>query len=355
MQARFLKDVIMQAVSDWVQLNFGTCELGDKRRTNRLMQVAERVANNPSASLPDQLVHWSDLKAAYRLFNCDDVTFEAIARPHWELTRRKARGRTLILGDTTELDFGGRREIAKVGPTGNGSGQGFLLHNAMMVDAETNEILGIAGQTIHHREKRRKSAKRSNASQRLKMKNRESEVWGKVIEDIGPPAEDVEYVHVFDRGADNFEVYCHLLQQRAGWVIRASKMTRYVLVGDEDECMQLKDYLPQLESVGRYTLSIRTRGKQKAREAELEVRIGEIKIPRPRHVSPWVRQLNQRPIAMNVIEVVENNAPDGVEPIRWVLFTSLPVTSFANAWTVIEYYEKKNPTVKPLQLITCGR
>ena len=113
MQARFLKDVIMQAVSDWVQLNFGTCELGDKRRTNRLMQVAERVANNPSASLPDQLVHWSDLKAAYRLFNCDDVTFEAIARPHWELTRRKARGRTLILGDTTELDFGGRREMPK--------------------------------------------------------------------------------------------------------------------------------------------------------------------------------------------------------------------------------------------------
>lgn len=331
----------MQAVSEWAQLNFCQCELGDKRRTKRLMQVAEHVANNPSASLPDQLVHWSDLKAAYRLFDCDEVTFDAIARPHWEQTRQKARGRTLVLGDTTELDFGGRREIADVGPTGNGSGLGFLLHNAMMVAAETNEILGIAGQTIHHRKKKRKSAKRLNASQRLQKKNRESEVWGKVVSDIGAPAEGAEYIHVFDRGADNFEVYCHLLQQRADWVIRASKMTRYVLVGDEEERMPLKNFMPQLESVGRYTLSLRTRGKQKAREAELEVRVGSVKIPRPRHVSPWVRKLNQPPIAMSVVEVAEVNAPQGVKPIRWVLLTSLPVTSFAKAWTVIEYYETR--------------
>jgi len=332
----------MQAVSQWALDNFGTCELGDKRRTNRIMQVAEQVANNPSASLPDQLVHWGDLKAAYRLFDCDNVTFEAIARPHWELTRKKARGRTLVLGDTTELDFGGWREIDDVGPTGNGSGQGFLLHNAMMVVAETNEILGVAGQTIHHRKKKRSATKRPNASQRLKKANRESEVWGKVISDIGPPgSEDTEFIHVLDRGADNFEVYCHLLQQHSGWVIRASKMNRYVLVGEEDERIPLKDFLPQLKSVGRYTLPLRTRGKQKAREAELEVRVGKLKIPRPRHVSPWVRELKQPPIAMNVIEVAEIHAPEGVTPIRWVLFTSLPATSFSQAWTVIEYYEKR--------------
>jgi hypothetical protein len=41
------------------------------------------------------------------------------------------------------------RKGEAVGPTGNGSGQGFLLHNAMMVDAQTRAIQGIAGQTIH--------------------------------------------------------------------------------------------------------------------------------------------------------------------------------------------------------------
>ena len=166
----------MQSVSEWAQLNFGSCELGDKRRTNRLVKVAEEIANNPSASLPNQIERWGDLKAAYRLFDREEVTFEAIARPHWELTKQRARGRTLIIGDTTELDFGRFRSIEGLGPTGNGTGQGFLLHNALMVDAESEEILGVAGQTIHYR-KKKSAKKRPNASQRLKRK-RESRGMG---------------------------------------------------------------------------------------------------------------------------------------------------------------------------------
>lgn len=330
----------MQSVTDWAQLNFGTCELGDKRRTKRLVQVAEQVGNHPSASLPNQFEEWSDLKAAYRLFDGDKVTFEAIARPHWELTKQAAKGRCLVIGDTTEFDFGKDREIKGIGPTGNGSGQGFLLHNALLVNAESEEIVGIAGQTIHHRKKKKKSKKRENSAQILKRK-RESEVWGTVIDQIGKPQSEVEYVHVFDRGADNFEVYCRLIQNDGHWVIRASKMNRNVLVGESEELMPLKDYLPQLQTLGHYTLSLRARPGQAAREAQLEVRVGRIKIPRPKHVSPWVRSLDQSPIAMNVIEVVEVNAPKGVEPIRWVLFTSLPVETFDDVWTVIRYYEMR--------------
>jgi Transposase Tn5 dimerisation domain len=103
--------------------------------------------------------------------------------------------------------------------------------------------------------------------------------------------------------------------------------------------MQLKTHLPQLKRLGSYTLSLRARPEQAAREVELEVRIGQVKIPRPRHVSPWVRELNKGPIAMNVIDVVEVNPPKGIEPIRWVLLTSLPVTTFEEAWVVIGYYE----------------
>jgi hypothetical protein len=328
----------MQSTLEWAQLNFGSCELGDKRRTNRLVRVAEEIANNPSASLPSQIERWGDLKAAYRLFDREEVTFEAIARPHWELTRQGATGRTLIIGDTTELDFGRFRDIEGVGPTGNGTGQGFLLHNALMVNAESEEILGVAGQTIHYRKKKR-GGKRPNASKRKKKKNRESEVWGTVIDQIGPPTDNVSYVHVFDRGADNFEVYCHLLQQRSDWVIRASQMSRRVFVDNSDEQMQLKSYLPQLNKLGEYTLSLRARPGQAAREATIEVRLGSITVPRPQHVSPWVRKLEQPPITMNVIEVVEINAPKGIKPIRWILLTSLPVRTFEEAWLVIGYYE----------------
>jgi hypothetical protein len=330
----------MQSVTEWSQSNFGSCQLGDKRRTHRLVQVAEQVANNPAASLPDQTEQWAALKAAYRLFDRHEVTFDAIARPHWELTKQSARGRCLVIGDTTELDFGKDRQIDGVGPTGNGSGQGFLLHNALLVQADSEEILGVAGQTIHYRKKKRKSKKPENAAQRMKRK-RESAVWGKVIDAVGKPADDVEYVHIFDRGGDNFEVYCHLLEQRSEWVIRAAKMNRYVLAGEADERMQLKEYLPQMKRLGEYRLSLRARPGQAAREARLEVRVGRIRIPRPRHVSPWVRKLDRPPIAMHVIEVVEVDTPAGVTPIRWVLFTSLPIITFDDAWVVIGYYKMR--------------
>ena len=147
-----------EPVSQWAQRNFGNCQLGDKRRTRRLVQVAEQMSVNPSASLPTQIQQWSDLKAAYRLFDCPEATLRSIARPHWENTRQIAsqRSRVLVIGDTTELDFGRMRTISGVGPTGNGSGQGFLLHNAMMVDADNGEVLGIGGQTIHLRRKTKK-------------------------------------------------------------------------------------------------------------------------------------------------------------------------------------------------------
>ncbi len=327
----------MQSVTQWAQVNFGACQLGDQRRTKRLVQVAEQVGNHPAASLPNQIERWGDLKAAYRLFDGKEVTFEAIARPHWELTKQAAKGRCLVIGDTTEFDFGKDREIEGIGPTGNGSGQGFLLHNALLVHADSEEIIGIAGQTIHFR-KKKTSKKRENSAQILKRR-RESQVWGTVIDQIGKPQQDVEYAHVFDRGGDNFEVYCRLLQKDGQWVIRASKMNRIVLVGESEERMPLKAYLPQLQTLGHYTLSLRARPGQAVRDAQIEVRVGRMKIPRPRQVSPWVRSLNQPPIAMNVIEVVEVNAPRGVTPIRWVLFTSLPVTTFEEAWTVIGYYE----------------
>ena len=331
-----------EPISDWAQRNFGGCDLGDKRRNRRLIQFAEQMSANPSASLPCQLPKWGDLKAAYRLFDCEQATLRSIAGPHWQLTRQLAsqRKRVLVIGDTTELDFGRMRTISGIGPTGNGTGQGFLLHNALMVDADNEEILGMAGQTIHLRKTKKKGARKENDSQRLK-RDRESEVWGTVIDGIGKPENGVQYVHVFDRGADNFEVYCRLLDQCSDWVIRASKLDRWVLVGPDQEQMKLREYLPRMKTLGHYELQLRARAKQKARTATLEVRIGQVKVPQPTHVSPWVRKRKQPSIAMNVIEVVETNPPKGVEPIRWVLLTSLPVDSWTKVWEVIGYYEQR--------------
>jgi hypothetical protein len=320
----------------WAKKQFGDCELGDKRRTKRLSQMAEQIANNPAGSFPDQMERWGDVKAAYRLFDQEDVTFKAVASPHWEATRRQESGRYLILNDTTEIDFGKDRKVKGLGPTGKGTGRGFLLHNGLMVDAENQAVLGLAGQEIHYR---KPASKKENSSQRLK-RDRESEVWGRLIDQIGPAQGESQFIHVCDRGADNFEVFCHLVANRRDWVIRTCSKHRNILTTNE-ETTPLSAFLAGLPVVGEYELHVRSRKKEPARTARLEVRIGAIGMPVPRQKSPYVRELRPQPIRMWVVWVREVNAPQRVKPIEWVLYTSLPVKTFEDAWRIIEYYEAR--------------
>ena len=320
----------------WAVANFGSCELGDNRRTNRAVTLAAQIAAHPDGSTPDQTETWSDLKAAYRLFHEDDVTFQALCEPHWRLTRGRSGGVWLIIGDTTEIDFSHHRETAGLGPIGNGRGHGFLLHSALMVSADTDEIVGLAGAELFHR----KPARKGESTHQRKQRPRESEVWGRVIDLVGPPPDETRFVHVLDAGADNYEVYCHLLSQRAGWVVRAAQHHRMV-VDDGGPRVALNELLPAQAVAGTYELSLRARQGQKARTAKVEVRFAPVTMPCPHSASPWVRRYGAQAIAMWVVEVHEIGAPRGMEPLHWLLLTSEPVRTFEAAWKIIGWYEKR--------------
>ena len=68
-------------VSQWAEQQFGTCELGNKRRTKRLVKLASQVATKPDAATPKQTESWADCKAAYRLVKQEKVTFDAVIAP----------------------------------------------------------------------------------------------------------------------------------------------------------------------------------------------------------------------------------------------------------------------------------
>jgi hypothetical protein len=147
--------------------------------------------------LPEQAADMADLKAAYRLFACEDVTFADILGPHWAQTRRRPPGTYLVLDDTTEVDFGIHRKLRGMGRTGNGGGWGFLLHSALVVGADDAAIFGLAGQKIRYR---KPTPKKESSTKRLK-RDRESVLWGQVIDQVGPPAKVP--LRMMDRGADN--------------------------------------------------------------------------------------------------------------------------------------------------------
>jgi hypothetical protein len=320
----------------WAEEQFGTCELGDYRRTRRAVETAATFAANPSGSTPHQTENWADLKAVYRLFDSEGVTFRSLASPHWQQTRARTSGHWLLLADTTETDFGNHRCVSDLGPTGNGGGYGFLLHSALLVGAASEEIVGLAGQELFYR----KPAKKKETAYQVKQRKRESEVWGRLIDEIGPPADNVRFTYVMDRGADNFEVYCHLLQQRSDWVVRASHLTRQVRSPDGSE-IPLKDYLAGLPVAGVHDVAVPARPGQSARMAQVEVRFAMLRMPAPRQLTPWLRSEGIKLITMWVVEVRELKPPKGSTALHWVLLTSHAVTSLEEAQVIIGYYKKR--------------
>ena len=325
-------------VSLWSNEQFDGCQLGDRRRTNRVVKLAAQAALMPDASTPKQTEGWGDCKAAYRLFAQPQVTFEAITAPHCARTRAVSAGVWLVLNDTTDVSFGYDRQLQDVGRVGTAEARGFYLHTGLMVSATDEAIAGIAAQDLFARPL--KKVQRVSSAQR-KKRACESEVWGRVIDQVGPAPEGARFVHVCDRGADNFEVYCHLLEQRAGWVIRAAQLKRRVRDGAGQEC-SLEDALAAAAVQGTYELEVRANRDQPARTARIEVRCAPVVLLRPCNgVSRYVRECGVTEIAMWAVEAREVNPPRGAEPLRWVLLTSETLSTFDDCWQIISWYEKR--------------
>jgi Transposase DNA-binding/Transposase Tn5 dimerisation domain len=321
----------------WATTQFSTAQLGDRRRTERLVRLALQIARDPGSSLPRQTATWGDLKAAYRLLDRPEATFEAIAAPHWQLTAAQAqRGRVLILDDTTEIDYGSKRQAKGLGPVGRGTGRGFLIHSGLMVTPTDEWIVGLAGQVLFHRQPVPKGETLTQKQQR----QRESVVWGRLIEQIGPPPASARWVHVMDRGADDFEVFCRAQRIGTDWIGRVKSRNRRVLdaAGRQGP---LSEVMARASVAGGYTLTLRARPQQPARRARIEVAFAPVTTLIPRHMAESLKSLTPQPIPQWVVWAREVAPPPTVkEPIDWVLLTSLPVRDLEGAMEVIGYYEK---------------
>lgn len=340
-----LMDSCVLDVDLWAQQNFGECEFNDRRLNNRLVKYATAVAQSPDDLTPHQTQSWKDCKGAYRFMDNEKVTHAKIIKPHCERTKRHAcSGVWLSICDTTEISFRPRRSIEGLRPVGNGTGQGFYLHSSLLVSDSSDEIVGIAGQELFYRI----GSKEKETTAKRKKRVRESEVWGRLVDSIGPPQADASIIHVCDRGADDYDFYCHLVQNQVGWVVRAGRLHRKVfnrLTETTPNSFDSSEFLDSLlevqPSLGTYELELKGNQEQPGRTAKVEVRCTNIWMPRPVACSPWVKQHGPSVIAMGVVEVREVKPKKGVDPLRWVLYTHESVQSFEDGWRVISRYEKR--------------
>ena len=118
----------LENAEKWAVETFGAAELGDPRRTDRLVKVAAALGENPSVSLPRSMRNWADTQGAYRFLGNEAVSHEQIMMPHWIQTRSEAeqRSQVLLIGDTTDVNLSSHKTTKGLGPVGRGNcAQGF--------------------------------------------------------------------------------------------------------------------------------------------------------------------------------------------------------------------------------------
>jgi hypothetical protein len=320
---------------------FAGAELGDRRRTARLVTTFDQLRRHPGSTLPNKLASPPDLKALYRLMDRPEVTHEALMTPMRAYTLKNiavCQGTVLLVHDATELDYSKHESLAKhLGQIGSGWGRGYICQNVLAVDPQTRSVLGLMDQILHCRDE--VPEKETMAEHRTRA-TRESLLWIKGTQHL---PRDRRLVDVADQGADTFEFLEHEFHSGRTFVIRACKC-RVVQGGHDGQGPKqyLSDYVHGLPELGRFTMDVQSQRNsngslRSARtDAEFVVRGGAVLIHRP-HAK--CGEHGNDPLPLYAALISEVRPPKGEEPVEWLLLTNEPVKGFKDAWRVAGWYE----------------
>jgi hypothetical protein len=339
-------------VHDWAEQQFGGCDLGDVRRTERLVDYAARQAAEPDAST-NAVCAGDDALAegTYRWVRNSAIDPKAVDEGPFVATVKACSDRELVLAiqDTTTLTFS-HALAAKLGSVGGVEGRhvgGVLVHSTLMVDARSREPLGLIDQerwtrpiaAVCGKSKRRKA---DQEHKKRPYENKESVKWEQATQRVSDRLEDTTNVlTVCDREADIYEYITYLVAHGQRFVLRAG----------QDRCLltqngRLFELMRKWPVLGTRLVYISQRGAQRgtqkqnkresrsARTASMSIRKATVKLARPAN-----RRDGPESVEIGVVYLRERNAPKGVEPAEWLLLTGEPVAKRVQVDRVIGYYE----------------
>jgi hypothetical protein len=341
---------------------FGAAQLGDRRRTARLVELTNRIANHPGGTLPDKVNSPASLKALYRLMDCKEVTHRSVLESPCRRTLEKmaaAEGTVLVIHDGTELDYTGLRSVATLGQLGKGWGRGYVAHNVLAVVAETREVLGLAYQHLARRPTVPQKETRQQCRDRA---DRESRWWKTASKQIPAAASGRLQVEVADRGADVLE-FLDFADSSGKYYLVRSKHNRRISLENGGET-KLHDFARTLPEGGRRTVEVAAAAGHPGRTVTVAVSWAKVTLLIPKQPRGEIRGV---PLTTWVVRVAKIDPPPGVEPLEWILLTNVPADDLAAAneridwykcrWIVEEYHKalKTGCQIEDMQFTTEGR
>ncbi len=326
----------------WAEEEFGTIRLYDDRLKQRLYTVAQDFYHCPQGNIPEACGgERSRAVGAYRLFQNKRVTMDVILDAHTEATIERIKHYPVVLApqDTTTLDYTTHPMTKDLGPVSRVNSQsiGLLLHDTLAF-TEDGTPLGILDAQCWARDPddRGKKYRRDQ----LPIEQKESMKWlrsFRKVAQIQKLCPGTMLISIGDRESDIYELFLEASKDPQGprLLVRAEKTrNRHVEQEQLIEQQHLWDFMASQSVAGSVQIHIPHSGSnQKARDAWLDVRFAPVTLPPP------TRYPSYPPVQAWAVYATERDAPDEItEPIEWMLLTTVPVTSFADAQKQLERY-----------------
>jgi hypothetical protein len=336
-----MKEHASESARQWATIEFGSVDLGDLRRTARLVTMAASACDRPHGRVAAVFESEKEREGAYDFLESAHVAPEEIMAGVASATVQRARGLPFVIVpvDGTSLTLVDRTKKTDFGVVGTHefAARGIKVVDALGVDPD-GVVLGWLGLTFWTRPpEQRLPAQGTHARRARPIEEKETRYWIQTIEAARAVLDEHQLRGWFqiDREGDSADLLQALAATNHWWTVRSNADRSIELEGGTRG--QLRAELERHKPQGEYSLAVSGRAKRSARQARMVVRTARVvlrlrdrrsnRITRFEVTAVWARE--------------EGTTPAGEDAIDWLLFTNHPVSTFEDALLVVRGYSQR--------------
>jgi hypothetical protein len=231
----------------------------------------------------------------------------------------------LLLQDSSSFDFSHHPETTGMGPLDNQYMSGFWTHNTLAASPD-GVPLGIWDQQVWVRDVT--ATGQRHQRHKRPFEEKESYKWVLGLAELKAATGVTQVVTVGDREAHIYEFFDAVVKAEAHFLVRASQGRSFT----EDGVAVLAE-VADWPVQDTYTLALTRHPGRPARDAQVELRYGTLTLSQPHRAAT-----GRETLTVQVVEVIEPDPPPGQTAVHWLLLTSWPVRTLAQAQQMVEWY-----------------
>lgn len=319
----------------WAAREFRQAKLGDARRTLRLIEAAAGLAKNVGVAISFCCGAMA-AQSISRLFGREEVTLASVMKPHALETAKRCNDHDIVIvaQDTTFLNYDSHKALKGLSRIGTKTPtEGLIMHSAMAVSLD-RAPLGLVSCRLVDRPP--DEVGKSKDYKKRAFEDKESFKWAQALKDaesaISP---ERRMVMVGDRENDFYEYFALPRRKNTDIMVRMLHKSRRVI---SDEFHNLGEQIKNERVIASYDLDVPAKRGEKARVARMNVKLFPVTIKK---AFDCRRAGAPESVVLNCVVAEEEEAPEGVTPLNWVLLTSLSLKSFSDAIFAIQVYSTR--------------